>query len=202
MSATRSDHAVVVLAAGASTRLGQPKQLLRRDAETLLHRAVRLAGETAPTALVVVLPPAHDAFAAALTGLDYQVAINPDPRHGMAGSLRAATPWVGSAARVLVIGCDQPALEAVHLHRLLAAAAQTASGCAATALDGTLGIPAVVPGHWFDEMGGGQRDSGFRARLRALDPDQLGVLRAPGLTLDIDTPAELHQARAAGLIDR
>ena len=39
-------HAAVVLAAGASTRLGRPKQLLRRDGETLLHRMVRLAAGT------------------------------------------------------------------------------------------------------------------------------------------------------------
>jgi molybdenum cofactor cytidylyltransferase len=201
VSDTRGEHAVVVLAAGASTRLGQPKQLLRRDAETLLHRVVRLARGTAPTVVVVVLPPAPAGFAEALVGLDYATAINPDPRRGMASSLQAAAPWVHAEARVLVLGCDQPALEAAHLHALLMAARQATSGCAATALDGTLGVPAVVPGHWFADLAAGADDSGFRARLRALAKATVGVVEAPGLALDIDTPDDLRTARRLGLID-
>jgi molybdenum cofactor cytidylyltransferase len=201
LSETRSDHAVVVLAAGASTRLGQPKQLLRRAGETLLHRMVRLARGTAPTTLVVVLPPSPGALAEALEDLDYVLATNPAPQRGMAGSLHAATPSVKAAAHVLVIGCDQPALEAAHLDALLVAARQAASGCAATALDATLGIPAVVPGHWFAERAAGRDDSGFRARLRAVDRASVGVLQAPGLALDIDTPEDLLTARGRGLID-
>ena len=47
-------HAAVVLAAGGSTRLGRPKQLLTRDGETLVHRAARLAIATGATRVLVV----------------------------------------------------------------------------------------------------------------------------------------------------
>ena len=50
-----SAHDAVVLAAGGSRRLGQPKQLLTRDGETLVHRGVRLAMETAPRRLLVIV---------------------------------------------------------------------------------------------------------------------------------------------------
>ncbi|WP_367346077.1 NTP transferase domain-containing protein [Stenotrophomonas bentonitica] len=228
------DHAVVVLAAGSSARLGQPKQLLRIDGETLLHRVVRLARSTNPAALVVVLPPDANAIAEALGDQALTMVINPEPQRGMRSSLEVAAPLVAGFARVLVVTCDQPALEAAHLHALLRGASNALSGCAGTRLSvgtvrdtrgvslrgvpggpdvdagvpggpeadaGAVGVPAVVPGHWFDDLAGGSGDSGFRARLRALDPATVYLLDAPALALDIDTPENLHAAQSLGLLD-
>lgn len=223
-------HAVVVLAAGASTRLGQPKQLLQVDGETLLHRMVRMARGTAPAVLVVVLPSDADALRQALSGQPCTVVINPAPAQGMRSSLETAAPWVADFAHVLVMTCDQPALEAAHLHALLRGAYNASSGCAATRVDDvrsgtaldthgvsrretdpprvgtprvseTPGVPAVVPGLWFTELRQAGADAGFRARLRALPATSLYLLEAPGLALDIDTPDDLRTARARGLID-
>jgi len=218
------DHAVVVLAAGASARLGQPKQLLRIDGETLLHRVVRLARSTNPASLVVVLPPDANAIAEALGDQALTMVINPEPQRGMRSSLEVAAPLVAGFARVLVVTCDQPALEAAHLHALLRGACNALSGCAGTRLSvgaardtrgvslrgvpggsevdaGTVGVPAVVPGHWFGDLAAGSGDSGFRARLRALDPASVYLLDAPALALDIDTPDNLRAAQSLGLID-
>ncbi len=202
------DHAVVVLAAGASARLGQPKQLLRIDGETLLHRVVRLARSTNPAALVVVLPPDANAIGEALGDQALTMVINPEPQRGMRSSLEVAAPLVVGFARVLVVTCDQPALEAAHLHALLRGACNALSGCAGTRLSvgtdadaGAVGVPAVVPGHWFADLAGGSGDSGFRARLRALDPASVYLLDAPALALDIDTPDNLRAAQSLGLID-
>lgn len=219
-------HAVVVLAAGSSTRLGQPKQLLRIDGETLLHRMVRLARGTNPATLVVVLPPDANAIADALGDQGLTMVINPEPQRGMRSSLQVAAPLVAGFAHVVVIACDQPALEAAHLHALLRGACGALSGCAATLLSadipgdthgvslrgdstdevvrdaaGALGVPAVVPGDWFDDLARGSGDSGFRARLRALEPGAVYVLEAPSLALDIDTPEDLRTAQSLGLID-
>ncbi|WP_282246517.1 nucleotidyltransferase family protein [Stenotrophomonas sp. PS02300] len=196
-----SGHAAVVLAAGSSTRLGRPKQLLRRDGETLLHRMVRLARGTAPSVLVVVLPEASGLLTDAVSDLDCVQALNPDAQRGMGSSLLVAAPSVQALDHVLVVACDQPALEAAHLDALLDSANRSASGCAATLLLGTLGVPAVVPGAWFADLADGQGDSGFRARLRALEPGTVGVLHAPALALDIDTPDDLRAAHELGLID-
>lgn len=196
-----SGHAAVVLAAGSSTRLGRPKQLLRRDGETLLHRMVRLARGTAPSVLVVVLPEASGLLTDAVSDLDCVQALNPDAQRGMGSSLLVAAPSVQAFDHVLVVACDQPALEAAHLDALLDSANRSASGCAATLLLGTLGVPAVVPGAWFADLADGQGDSGFRARLRAMEPGTVGVLHAPALALDIDTPDDLRAARELGLID-
>lgn len=201
MSSTSKDHAVVVLAAGNSRRLGQAKQLLRSHGETLLHRAVRLAAATSPATVVVVLAEPQRGWQRELAGLDHQVAINPAPHLGMAGSLLAAAPQVRDFRRVLVMTCDQPALEGAHLAALLLGARAAVSGCAASALGNTLGVPAVVPGTWFAALAEGGRDRGFRERLRALPPADLSVVHSPGLEHDIDTPDDLQAACALGLID-
>jgi len=194
-------HAVLLLAAGSSRRLGQPKQLLRRDGETLVHRAARLGAATLPRRLVVVLAEQAGPIADALADLDHRSVLNPAPQRGLAGSLQAAAPLLRDMPRVLVMTCDQPTLTAAHLEQLLHAARTATSGCAATRLAGSAGVPAVVPGDWFAALGTPDDDRGFRTRLRALPADALSLVDGPGLEQDIDTPDDLAAARAAGLID-
>jgi len=61
--------AAIVLAAGASRRLGQPKQLVALAGEALLRRAVRMALEAGCGPVIPVLPREHGRFLAVLEGL-------------------------------------------------------------------------------------------------------------------------------------
>ncbi len=83
-------HGVVVLVAGASRRLGQPKQLVRIDGETLLHRTVRSALATRPHDLVVVVGSAADASIAAVSDLAVRHAetATPMPALGVSAAVR------------------------------------------------------------------------------------------------------------------
>jgi len=194
-------HALVVLAAGDSRRLGEPKQQLRRNGETLLHRAVRIGQLTVPALSVVVLGTHHVQHATLLDDLPHRCVVNPSPAAGLAGSLYAAAPLVTRYARVLVLLTDQPALDVDHLQQLLAGAERADSGCAATRLQGLPGVPAVVPGHWFGTLATAPAEGGFRRRLRALPSHTLCLLSNAALERDIDTPADLADARAQGLLD-
>ena len=194
-------HAVVVLAAGGSTRLGQPKQWLCRDGETLLHRAVRLAGETVPEAVFVVVAEASEATSQALADLRCTQLANTVPNAEMADSLRRAADCVRAFPHVLVMVCDQPALTPGHLRALLDGARGSASGCAATLLHGLAAVPAVVPGHWFDAVPAGTGYGGFRQRLRALPRERVFLVPSTELEWDIDTADDLRAARQQGLID-
>lgn len=196
-------HAVLVLAAGRSRRLGEPKQLLRHNGEPLLHRVARLGLQTSPAQLLVVLPAGHPEVAAALKDLPHTPLLNPAPETGLAGSLHRAAPLLQPYRQVLILACDQPALQGHHLHALLRGAASAVAGCAATAHVGRPGVPAVVPGSWFVQAGEDApvRDAGFRARLRALPPEQVWTLHAAELQHDLDTPEDVQRARAAGWLD-
>lgn len=194
-------HAVVALAAGGSTRLGQPKQLLTRQGEGLVHRVVRLSLELAPSQVLVVVGANAQAVTSSISGLDATPVTNHHWESGLASSLQVAgTHLLPTVAAVMVVACDQPAIEHSHLQALLLGARASASGCAGTCHGNALGIPAVVPRAWFNAAGA-TGDRGFGARLRQLPIDAVHALQAPELALDIDTPEDLARARLAGWID-
>lgn len=194
-------HAVVVLAAGGSTRLGQPKQLLTRQGETLVHRVVRLAREVTPAQVLVVVGANAQAVTSSIAGLDATPVTNHHWERGLASSLQVAgAHLLPTVTAVMVVACDQPAIERSHLRALLSGARAATSTCAGTRHGNVLGVPAVVPRAWFTPVGAAG-DRGFGARLRQLPVDTVHVLQAPELGLDIDTPEDLARARDAGWID-
>jgi len=199
---TASSHAAVVLAAGGSRRLGRPKQLLTRDGETLVHRSARLVLDTSPRRMLVVVGARRDEVADALSGLSCEVVCNPSWERGLAGSLHvAAAALAGHDGAVLIAGCDQPALEAVHLHRLLAGAESAASRCAATRHGDAPGVPVVVPAALLSEVRALEGDHGLAPRLRALPRGDMFLLDAAELGFDLDTEDDVRGAVARGWLD-
>lgn len=87
-----------------------------------------------------------------------------------------------------------------HLRALLAGARATPARAAATDTGIVLDVPAVVPGAWFGDLDTAG-DHGFRDRLRNLPIDAIFRLQAPELAGDVDTPEDLREAIATGLID-
>ncbi|KLJ02451.1 NTP transferase domain-containing protein [Luteimonas sp. FCS-9] len=196
-------HAIVVLAAGGSVRLGRPKQLLARDGEPLVARVVRLAAGTAPDRLAVMLGGHREAVAAALATAPGERHDVSDWRTGLAASLAAAARALqGHGGPVLVVGIDQPALEATHLRALLEGASSAASGCAATMHGDRPGVPAVLSPALFAQAPALRGDRGFGGLLAALPPSTLFRLHAPALQRDLDTPDDVRQAQDDGLLDR
>lgn len=195
-------HAAIVLAAGGSRRLGRPKQLLTRDGETLVHRAARLAAATSPLQLVVVAGAHADAIAAAVADVPCDVRVNTRWEAGLASSLECAARQLRThQGPVLIVACDQPALDGGHLQRLLEGAARSASGCAATVHGERLGIPAVVTAAVLQQAHALAGDRGFGAHLGAFPAATVERLTAPELQLDIDTPEDEQAAIARGLLD-
>jgi molybdenum cofactor cytidylyltransferase len=192
--------AAIALAAGASRRLGQPKQLLMLGGETLFARAIRLAAEAGATPVIAVLGAHHERIAAAI-GLDKTSSaipvVNSDWQHGISTSihagLRALHGLAPQAQGTLIMGCDQPRLTAEHLSSLLAAyAAEAASAIVASAYAGVAGIPAVFPRAVFAHLLALRGDQGARALLK--QPScPLVALPFPGGEVDIDLPADLAQ---------
>lgn len=201
--AAEADHAAILLAAGASRRLGQPKALLRCTGETLLRRQARLLLATSPRELCVVLGADAEALRGELDGLPLRMVRAADWAQGMGASLRAGLAALQpDAARVLLCNVDQPRLQATHLVALLDAAAAAPGGCAATRLGEHAASPAVVAMSLLTQHPVAAEDRGLRALLRALPAEQLALIEAPELGFDLDTPEDLALARREGWIDR
>lgn len=195
--------AALLLAAGASRRLGAPKQLLR-DAQghTVLVQTIR-AAIAAGCAPVVVVLGAHAADVQRLLSTevpneDVSVVLNAEWETGMATSLRCGLDAIATSTvtAALLLACDQPAVSTEHLRALIAA--YGASGGRVVSHYGQVaGVPVLWPRDDWAAMRALTGDRGARALLRG---DERGVA-LPGGALDLDTPADvarwLHPQAAA-----
>jgi molybdenum cofactor cytidylyltransferase len=185
----------IILAAGASRRLGHPKQLVRVGGETLLGRTIRLTREAGASPIFVVLGAHRESIEAEVDLTGVQPVMNPDWERGIASSIHAGLGAVNGvipdAAGVLLLVCDQPRLTAGHLRKLMAAfdgAEQTS--IAASVYAGVAGIPAIFPAEQFDALLGLRGDAGARHLLR--NPGcRLLTFAFDGGEVDVDTPADL-----------
>jgi len=189
--------AAIILAGGASRRLGQPKQLLQYRGETLLERAIHLANAAGAAPVLVVLGAHFEVISAALPFKEALPIHNDKWKQGLATSihagLRALDVCAPHALGALLMNCDQPRLTSEHLRALIEAfTAQAAAGIVASAYAGVRGVPAVFPRSVFPQLNALRGDKGARSLL-AQPPCPLIALPFEGGEVDIDLPADLEQ---------
>jgi molybdenum cofactor cytidylyltransferase len=166
----------VVLAAGASRRFGQPKQLVDfRGIPLIRHAAILALGAGCDETIIV------GSYREALVGLDVTVLDNPNAAEGMSTSIRIAVEHA-RGARILITLCDQPRIEVEHLRALVG----TDALIAATAYEDTIGVPAVFAAELADELLALRGDTGARAVIHA-HRDVVLALRCEAAAIDIDT---------------
>jgi molybdenum cofactor cytidylyltransferase len=194
----REQWAVVVLAAGRSSRMGEAKQLVLVDGEQMVRRAVRVALASGATEVVLVTGAYGNEVAAAVDDLHEQAAgrlhviHNPGWATGQAGSMQVgirALPVHCEA--VIFLPVDQPYVDPLLLRQLVAAWQQGAV-LAAPIVDSELrGAPALFDRTLWPELNQVQGDVGGRMVLRA-HADQVHRIAAPAAWLrDVDTPQDL-----------
>ncbi|RKI40449.1 nucleotidyltransferase family protein [Corallococcus sp. AB004] len=178
--------AIVLLAAGGSSRLGQPKQLLRHEGMSLVRRAAERALAASPV-VAVVLGARRDDVAAELDGLAVRCVDNPDWALGQGSSLhaglRALPPDVDGALLML---CDQLRVDAPHLRSLIATFERTRAPIIASTYAGTRGVPALFSHALFPELEALPPTGGARG-LIARDPSRVVEVPLPGGEEDVDT---------------
>ncbi|HLH37185.1 MAG TPA: nucleotidyltransferase family protein [Alloacidobacterium sp.] len=187
--------AAIVLAAGASTRLGQPKQLLQFDGESLLRRTVRLAAESGCMPIFVVLGFGADRMRQELHGLKIKPVLNPDWQSGMGSSLHCGISAVMNETpplpKALVLLCDQPSLSAEILSSLLQTSKKKKSLITASSYAGRSGVPAIFDEQLYPELLKVEGDQGARSIIQRY-ADQTSTVEFPGGIIDIDIPEDLR----------
>jgi molybdenum cofactor cytidylyltransferase len=178
--------AAVVLAAGASRRLGRPKQTVVIDGEMLLERAVRVAMEAELSPVIVVVRPEGD-FGHSLQQRGCLIVVNEDAAEGMASSIRRGVV-VATMLRVtgvVLMACDQPGVRAEHLRALVAEPGRVTGSRYA----GRTGVPAYFPVASFEALLGLTGDAGAREMLR-----EAAFVEDEALVLDVDTEVDVERA--------
>ena len=185
-------HAVL-LAAGAASRFGEPKQLVRLRGEPVLHELAAHAASVAGGSVTVVLGAHARTIAPALRQRAVSVVVNRGWEEGVASSIRAAVHAAppGSSALLLMLA-DQVAITADDLQRLHASWRRHPVLVAAALFHGAPGLPAIFPRWaWTDLLAlRGERDARTVLR-RNIDR----VVRVPmsNAGTDLDTPEDLLQ---------
>jgi molybdenum cofactor cytidylyltransferase len=158
----------IVLAAGTSSRLGRPKQLLDFGGRPLLQHAIDAMEGSGLIDIVVVLGHhAEEVAAAVSTGPDTRTVVNPDYAQGQATSLRAGLEAADgkSEAAVVILG-DQPALGALHVRTIVETYLATGGKVVQAAFGGKPNHPTLFDRSVWPELMAIEGDRGARELLK------------------------------------
>ncbi len=191
---------VIVLAAGSSSRLGQPKQLVHFQGKTLLQRALDLVASFDFATRVLVLGAHAGAILAETQPGTCTVVSNDQWAEGMASSIRAGLRKTlalePETDHVLILLADQPFVTAELLATLLEAHTEANAPITASSYAGILGVPAIFSKAFFPELLALSGDRGAKQIMKQHASEVQAVPFERGL-LDVDTPEDLARLREA-----
>jgi len=188
--------ATVVLAAGGSSRMGSPKQLLRIDGISLVRRAAETALASRCQGVYVVVGAAAEAVRREVSGLSLEVIDNPNWEAGLAGSIRVGVEAVRAGRpeydAAILATVDQPWIHAALLDRLIEVFVGGEHESVACSYAGTLGAPALFSRRHFADLARLSGDHGAKSVLQAREAEVARVHFPEGAT-DLDTPGDYQR---------
>lgn len=188
----------VILAAGASTRMGVPKQLLQFGGETMLRRAASVALKAGCRPVVVVTGANAASSRKALRGLDVREAENQQWESGISSSVRVGiealvTESPRTAAVVLML-CDQPFVTREIIAQLVAAHLETGGSIVASRYGGSYGVPALFGKAHFAELATLGATGAKQVIQKHLQ--KVHLLSFPEGEFDVDTPDDFARLQS------
>jgi molybdenum cofactor cytidylyltransferase len=187
----------VVLAAGLSRRMGQPKLLLTLEGKPVLRHAVErmLAGGVDET--VIVVPPEHGDLEAALAGIPVRFAVNPKPEAGQGSSIAVGVSAAPAGAEALLIALgDQPRLPPQVIPGLIAAFRRMGKAITAPRYREGQGNPVLFGPQVISELRALTGDSGARAVIEKDASRVAWVDFDESMPADVDTPEDYDRVRS------
>ena len=188
-----SSTAIIILAAGASRRLGSPKQLLLFRGKSLLQHTIDESLAFSDQ-VFVVLGHHQAAIAAQLQAPTVQIVVNEAWEEGMASSIRCGlrAAEMAGASTVIFLVSDQPFVSKVLLERMVDAQEKSGQPIVACRYAETIGIPVLFQQRIFTALYGLQGDSGAKKLVMQYLNDTV-MVDFPEGNIDIDTAADYHQ---------
>lgn len=188
--------AAIILAAGASSRMGRSKQLLLVNGRPLLLHTMDVVSEAALAPAVVVLGAHHQEHQELIRDSNIATAINPHWENGMGGSLKAGLNHLlahtQSIDAVIMLVCDQPEITADHLQALIQKYHVSKSPIVASWYANTAGVPALFDKTMFAELLRLDDSQGAQKIIRQ-HAYILAVVDFPDGAIDLDTPEDYEQ---------
>ncbi len=185
--------AAVVLAAGASTRMGRPKLALPVGGVPMLRRVAAAAAASRCDEVVVVLGGVHAAaYRPLLDGLPVRVVENPDPGEGMGSSIRVGVAAIApEATGVVILLADQPLVTAAIIDQLVETAVAGGHRIVASAYRSIVGPPAYFDRALFLELLTLEGDRGARSVIERYPQQGVALPLPDEAAVDVDVPEDL-----------
>lgn len=181
---------LVLLAAGASSRLGQSKQMLPVEGVPLLEHAAKTALASGVKDVIVILGANEQPHLNAIQTLPVTTIANHYWKSGIGSSIKSGLNYLirksPDTEAVILMVCDQPSLTPQHLRNLIETFNQTKAPIVASQYANTLGVPALFARSFFtnllmlrDEQGAKKLIEQFQTQVKPVD--------FPEGSIDIDT---------------
>ncbi len=187
------EFAIILLAAGSSSRMGQSKQLLSIEGKPLLLKSAEAALGARATKTIVVLGSGDEAHRKIIDHLPFEIIFNPDWEKGMGTTLKiglsSALRAVPKMEAVMMVVCDQPLITSLHLNTLIQKYRTTKNAIVASAYANTIGVPALFDRSLFQKLLAMEDGHGAKNILEDMAESVLSIDFPEG-AIDLDTPED------------
>lgn len=183
---------IILLAAGASIRLGKPKQLLRFEGETLLRRTAKVALGVSDN-IVVVLGANIEMTKKEIEDLPVYIVDNKNWRSGMSGSIKIGLETLlektGKIGAAIVTVCDQPFVDEKLLNKIIEKFEKNNRSIVASRYADTPGVPALFSAKLFPELLALEARAGAKQLIKK-HLSETEIVSFPKGAIDVDTPTD------------
>lgn len=185
---------ILILAAGASSRLGEPKQLLKFKGKTLLRRAAETALATNAQQIVVVFGANAETFNQEIADLPVKIIVAADWASGMSASIKSGIEKLieiePELSVIVLLLCDQPFVTDQTVARLIKKYQETKKPIIVSEYNETVGVPALFARDMFDELLNLAGETGAKFLIKKQAASGLEKIAVPEAAFDVDTPAD------------
>ncbi|MEH2138164.1 nucleotidyltransferase family protein [Nostoc sp.] len=191
-----SSIAIIILAAGASTRMGTPKQLLLYQGRSFVHHITEIAIASVCQPVVVVLGANAEQICAQIKQLPIKVVKNLDWACGMSASIKSGIELLNNLPQkiegVVITLCDQLFISPQLIDQLVDTYYSSNKAIIACEYGETLGVPALFSQRFFSELATLKETSGAKKVINN-NLDEVFSIPFPLGSIDIDTPKDYEQ---------
>ena len=187
--------ALIILAAGASTRLGQPKQNLVFQNKTLLERTIEIAIDTECRPIFVVLGANVNEIDFDIKSKEVKFTFNSNWEEGMASSIRIAISEIEKHEEInnaLIMLCDQPFVSSKLIAGMLLKQQESKKAIVACKYNDTIGVPALFNRTFFSELLLLRGQEGAKKILKD-HPEDVVIIPFDKGNIDIDTKEDYNR---------
>lgn len=189
-------NAIIILAAGNSSRLGRPKQLLEYKETTLLKNTISEALKVENSFVILVTGSNNNLIEKELNSSEISIAFNSEWESGMSSSIIKGIQEVlylnSDCESCILTVCDQPFVTSSVFENLMKESERAKKGIAASAYSETLGTPVLFHKKYFEELLELKGQEGAKKLIKKYAEDVASVLFEKG-NIDIDTEEDYEK---------